>query len=677
MQRFRLYLAPALILVLVGSLFSLTVTIPQSYASHNNIQSVELDNTVYGQGDDVVISGSIDDVGDDQVTIRITKAGGGSETKEVDVENNGDFEYVYGLSSSAKDGLYTIRVTYESESVYSYFLVDEDRDPVVVELDDQSYQAGGDVEISGRVRDMGDVDEVEITVLDPTNDAVLDSRDENLDDDEFSYTFGLDDDAEHGRYAVTVTYDDDDAGYAIFDVEDDDGGSGGNSDAITVTFSKTVYKPGDTVRMEGEVEDYESGEKARIVIEDSDDNEVQDEDVEVETSGSFEFAFALDDDAKLGEYTVTVTYNGDEVTSTFDVTTSGSSSGGSSSSSGLTIVLDKSSYSAGETMAISGKVPKILNDVVVNVDVFTPDGLFAGVFTTAQPKSDLTYSATLKLKSDLEVDEGYSVQVNYGTYENEKEFAISGRSANPEGITVKTDKDEYEIGATVKISGTISQDSLIDGQKLLIRVNKPDGNPYRIDLVDVPSSGSYTYNVVIGGELATSGQYEVVATYGDEKKSTEFVMTGPPQATKYSLKVEGKSYPIEYEIDGGIVKSMFVQPSDNKLVVSIDAKEDGRLILVLPRDVIDSVEGGSDKKYVVATADLEAGIGNNVNIRESDTTEDTRTIVIDYKAGTDLIEISGTSVVPEFGTVSAIVLAVAIVGIIVASARFQKFSFLR
>jgi predicted secreted protein with PEFG-CTERM motif len=81
---------------------------------------------------------------------------------------------------------------------------------------------------------------------------------------------------------------------------------------------------------------------------------------------------------------------------------------------------------------------------------------------------------------------------------------------------------------------------------------------------------------------------------------------------------------------------------------------------------------------VVATTDIEAGAGGNANIDESSTSGNTRTVVIDYKKGTDLIEISGTSVVPEFGAISAIVLAIAIVGIIMATARFgNKFNFMR
>jgi hypothetical protein len=668
------FFAYALIAVLAGSLlFAGMPTIKPSYASHNNI-TIELDDIEYGAGEDVVISGSIEDVVDDEdtVDIRITKAGGGSDNDEADVSSNGNFDFVYDLASSADDGIYTVRVTYDGENVYSYFLVDEDTDDVRVILDEETYDAGADVEISGEVDSVSGVDEVDITILDPSNDEALDTQEDVDSSDEFSHSFELDSDAEHGRYAVTVTYDDADEGYAVFEVTED------KTEPITVDVSKSTYTPGSSVTISGEVADVVNNEEVEIVVEDSDDNEIFDDSVEPDNDGSYEFEFDLTDDAEEGTYTVTVTYDGDDADATFTVSDS-SSSGGSDSptDSDFAIKLNKASYTAGESMTVTGKVPKAVNDALVNVDIFYPDGSFALLTTSVEPESDLTFSATLRLKSSFDVDEGYKVKVNYDRYASEAEFDITGESSVSEGLTVKTDKSSYEMGSTVKVTGTISTDSLVDGQKVLIRVNKPDGNPYRIDIVEPSSTGAYTYSVVIGGSLATTGDYEVQATYGEEEATAEFELAAP-QESAYGLKVAGKTYPIEYEITGGSLKSMFVQAANNKLVISIDATEDGRLVLVLPREVIDSVDGGSDRSYVVATADLEAGVGNdNVDIDESDTTDDARTIVIDYKAGTDLIEISGTSVVPEFGPISAIVLAVAIVGIIVASARMQKFSFFK
>jgi predicted secreted protein with PEFG-CTERM motif len=55
---------------------------------------------------------------------------------------------------------------------------------------------------------------------------------------------------------------------------------------------------------------------------------------------------------------------------------------------------------------------------------------------------------------------------------------------------------------------------------------------------------------------------------------------------------------------------------------------------------------------------------------------DVRELAIPFYENSETIEIVGTFLVPEFGTIAAIVLAVAIVGIIVATTRSGKFSFL-
>jgi predicted secreted protein with PEFG-CTERM motif len=50
-------------------------------------------------------------------------------------------------------------------------------------------------------------------------------------------------------------------------------------------------------------------------------------------------------------------------------------------------------------------------------------------------------------------------------------------------------------------------------------------------------------------------------------------------------------------------------------------------------------------------------------------TSDTRTVTIPFTAGAGQIEIVGTQIVPEFGAIAALVLAIAIISIIAVSAK--------
>lgn len=671
-QKVISFLSYSVILTLIASVLSSALPmVKPSFASHENI-SVDIDDVSYGQSDEVVISGTIEDVNadEDQVNITVEEPDGTDSDENVDLETNGDFSFVYEISNSADDGVFTVEVKYDGESVFSYFLVDEDTDPVIAETDDPSYDAGDDVQITGNVEDtVSSVDVVEITIKAPNGVTIVNSHDEDLDSqDDYEYTYGLDNDADHGRYAVIVTYDDNDEGSAIFEVND---ASSGGSDQITAQLSKTLYKPGDTVVISGEINDVDPDEgQVDIVVKDPSNLEIQDELVDLQSDDSFDFDFDLDDNAKQGKYTVTISYISDDKVITFDVSTS-------SGSSTFSAKLDKTSYLAGDSMVISGTVPKILSDQTINIQVYRPDATpVLSSYAYVEPSSDRSYTATLSLPLTLKVAENYKVKINYSDDQSEVLFSITGQSSDTSGgvITVKTDSLKYNVGANVKISGKVAASAIVPGEKVLIQVFNPDEALSRTDPVDLASDGTFTYEFPLAGAYnSLSGDYQLIAVYDLKKAKSTFEVEGVAGAhDRYNLKVLNNTYTIEYDVSGGSIKSMFVKPSELKLVISIDAQEDGQLLLVLPRNVIDAVKNGTDIDFLVASTDIEAGIGGNLDVTESQVTDDNRTIVIDYKKGTDLIEISGTSVVPEFGPLSGIILATAIAIIIVGFARSQN-----
>lgn len=683
------FLAYALILTLVGSVTSLAVpTIQPSYASHKNI-SVEIDHDIdepYGRTDEVVISGSIDQVesDEDHVTIKVKKPGSTGITWTTDktltatLNDDGEFEDSYSISSTAPDGVYTVEVDYNNEKVFSYFIVDEDSDTIAVETDDTLYSGGDEITISGQVENIVNGEEdVMITIVDPINDHILDEEAVTLGegsgvaDDEFEFTFeDLASDADHGRYGVIVNYDNEDQqGFALFEVEDPDAGSNN----ISADMSDDTYAPGDTVSLSGNIDTKHSGTDLEIVVRDPSNHVVSaygDNSVTVATNGDFDYDFDLADDADEGKYTVTITYGSDDLKLDFTVDAD------ASSTAKLTVKLNKASFLAGESITVTGTVPKIVVDEDVNVLVYDKDSGFMGSAAYVTPTSAKTYTATLKLKSDLKVQDGYQVRVDYNGEEVKATFSVTGELTGSDVLSVKTDKPKYDIGSTVKITGQVASGTMVSGMKVLLQVFNPDDAAYRIDPVSVASDGTFSYLMPVGGSLGIPGTYEVKATYNGKQVKTTFDLGS--SATAYNLKAGSKTYQIQYGITSGAIKSMFVQTTDKKLVVAVDATEDGQLTLVLPREVIDAIQEGKDIPFVVATTDIEAGAGGNANIDESSTNGNTRTVVIDYKKGTDLIEISGTSVVPEFGAISAIVLAIAIVGIIMATARFgNKFNFMR
>jgi predicted secreted protein with PEFG-CTERM motif len=138
----------------------------------------------------------------------------------------------------------------------------------------------------------------------------------------------------------------------------------------------------------------------------------------------------------------------------------------------------------------------------------------------------------------------------------------------------------------------------------------------------------------------------------------------------FELNVGGQTYPIQYMIEGVSVNNMTISNETNSLIVSINSTDVGTLDIRLPRNVIDATtDEGSDAPFVAFIDDAEL-----VEPGEPATTADMRTLSIGFPPGAEKIEITGTSVVPEFSTIAVVVLAIAIIGIVIATARHGRFT---
>jgi len=233
-------------------------------------------------------------------------------------------------------------------------------------------------------------------------------------------------------------------------------------------------------------------------------------------------------------------------------------------------------------------------------------------------------------------------------------------------VVVTTDKASYSDGDTVEITGEVSQ--LLGGYALSVRVVAPNGNIVSIEQLTVGADKKFSSSTTAGGPLWKSeGTYTVLVQYGDNKNNsgtTTFEFGGstatPPSGVEKSIvtdttvSVQGSTDLIGYTITGGKLLG---------LIISIEATEDGSITLTIPRSVLDAVfEDGEDDDFFVLID------GEEVDFDETTTSTD-RTLVIEFPAGAEEIEIIGTFVIPEFGTIAAMILAVAIISIIAISAK--------
>jgi len=120
--------------------------------------------------------------------------------------------------------------------------------------------------------------------------------------------------------------------------------------------------------------------------------------------------------------------------------------------------------------------------------------------------------------------------------------------------------------------------------------------------------------------------------------------------------VEDISDQFTASVTSGVIHHIGANSDDSTLLVHLfGADDDGELKITLNSDIITPFDDGS---YFVL-----------INNEEVDFEQMGRTLHIEYYAGTEKIEIVGSHVVPEFGTIAMIILAVAIVSIIAITAK--------
>ncbi|MGI0024268.1 MAG: PEFG-CTERM sorting domain-containing protein [Nitrososphaera sp.] len=251
---------------------------------------------------------------------------------------------------------------------------------------------------------------------------------------------------------------------------------------------------------------------------------------------------------------------------------------------------------------------------------------------------------------------------------------ISTANAQTTSVTVKTDKTAYTSGEQVTISGTVT--NVQAGQPVLIQVFNPNNALARTDPVTVAADGSWTYTFPTGGPLmAASGDYEVRATYRGVTQETSFDFTAGETWLTIDAMIGGEKHQIRYRISGGTVQEINGDVDLATLAVGLTSTSNGVLTIELKRETMQALTvpnqptGGTDIDYEVFIDTIPA---NDV---DDATSTSARILTIPFELGAEEIEIVGTWIIPEFGAIAAIVLAVAIVGIIVATARYGKFNF--
>ena len=233
-------------------------------------------------------------------------------------------------------------------------------------------------------------------------------------------------------------------------------------------------------------------------------------------------------------------------------------------------------------------------------------------------------------------------------------------------VSVWTDKTDYGHNDMIMVEGVVANTS---GFPVTVTVISPLNSIVTIDQLTVADDGSFETTLNTAGAMwKYDGTYTIKVNYGSAEKSNsaKVELTGgiaytpnyqtptlpAKQCSVNELSTSGQCVP--FSISGGMVTSAILNTNDNSIIISINAEDDGTLTVSPSKTVQEGI-------FMVIVD------GEECNEPECEIVGNKVTVM--FPAGAETIEIIGTHVIPEFGTIAAMILAVAIISIIAVSAK--------
>ncbi|MFZ1076271.1 MAG: PEFG-CTERM sorting domain-containing protein [Nitrosotalea sp.] len=321
---------------------------------------------------------------------------------------------------------------------------------------------------------------------------------------------------------------------------------------------------------------------------------------------------------------------------------------------------------------ISPVFAQMANSTGSNSTASNSTAMNMGSNSTANPAMNMGSNYTAPPGSLAHPIYNYTVPTNLPppsyliTNESGSSSAIASMGLPTSVVTVTTDQSSYNDGDKMVISGS-TKDYLGDTPLTLILRN-PVGNIVTISQIPIGSDKTFSTDLTAGGALwQAAGAYSIYVQYGgpDRSATTTFQFSGSHVSSGTTIPVDGTNMSVTYSITNGKVLDIKADTNSKSLIVSIQTNGDGTLTINMPRALIDAKKtDGSDDQFFVLNDGQE-----NDQFQETSNTATARTLQIPFTDGTSQIEIIGTIVIPEFGPIAAIVLAIAIISIIAISTK--------
>jgi predicted secreted protein with PEFG-CTERM motif len=241
-------------------------------------------------------------------------------------------------------------------------------------------------------------------------------------------------------------------------------------------------------------------------------------------------------------------------------------------------------------------------------------------------------------------------------------------------LTLDTDKQIYDHSSTIILTGHAEPIDLM-GSEVTILCKSPSGaGVCGVYQLSVNSDGDFslsintsTFLMKKNGVYQFQAQYSSLASATVSVKLVDAIETSETES-EIGIAVSGTleestgefyrlgAGQIEYDMTCDADPAFFANGDDDSIIIHLEPKTDGIITLTLHEELIKPFEDGT---FVV--------IINNQEMQ--DFTQIGNTLTIPCTVGTEKIEIHGSWAIPEFGVIAAMILAVAIVSIIVVTAK--------
>jgi len=229
-------------------------------------------------------------------------------------------------------------------------------------------------------------------------------------------------------------------------------------------------------------------------------------------------------------------------------------------------------------------------------------------------------------------------------------------------ISVWTDSLIYDHETAINVQGRVANTG--SGNQVTLKVISPLNNIVTIDQLSVNTDGTFsTILSTVGSLWKYDGVYTIRVQYGAETVNNKVLVeltggidllqdTSEPTVRCGPSELSATGSCVSFSISGATITGAWFSTDTNSLTVKLGGVDDGTLIVDPSTDAIRGI-------FMVLVDGQE---WDDVEINGNEVT-------VMFPAGTEEIEIIGTFAIPEFGTIAALILAVAIISIIAVSAK--------